>query len=51
MDKNNKKSSKIMNVIPKIARMIGEQTGDSACAWFICQPKMPDCMKKENKEK
>ena len=48
--KNKKENTKnIKGLIPRIAKKIGENSVDAACGWWICQPKVPDCMKKENK--
>ena len=34
-------------IIPKIARKVGEGSVDAACHWWMCQPKVPESMKKK----
>ena len=45
------KKSILLKAVAKTAKLVGDGSVDGACQWFLCQPKVPDCMKKENKEK
>ena len=41
-----------MKAITKLAEKVGQKSVDSACVWWLHQPKVPESMmKKENKEK
>lgn len=45
-----KKSTTMMQIIPKIARKVGNGSVKSACSWMYHQPIVPESMKsKENK--
>ena len=44
-EKNSKKTSGGLSLIPKIARKIGEQSAGSTCFCWMCQPKVPQSMK------
>ena len=47
----NKNKSTFLTIVAKTAKLVGTNSVDAACVWFVHQPKVPDCMKKENKEK
>lgn len=34
-------------LLPKLAKKIGEKSVDSACLWWVNQPKVPESMKKQ----
>ena len=44
--KNEKKTFKAMNLIPALAKKVGERSADAACTWWFNQPKVPESMKK-----
>ena len=44
MIKNNNKNN-LLKIIPNVAKKIGEKSVDSACLWWINQPKVPESMK------
>ncbi len=37
----------LMKKIAKSAKKAGEKSVDSACGYWICQPKVPESMKKK----
>ena len=45
--KNEKNTSKAMNLIPALAKKVGERSADAACHWWFNQPKVPESMKKQ----
>ena len=46
-----KENTTVKNFLPKLAKNLGDRSMGSACCAWAYQPKVPDCMKKENKEK
>ena len=43
------KKDNMKSVIPKIAKVLGKLSVNSACALWYYQPKAPQAMKRENK--
>ena len=44
-------NQKMLGLTAKIIEKVARKSCGVASAWGYCQPKVPDCMKKENKEK
>ena len=49
MNKMNGKTEVKEGLIPKMARKVGEKSVDAACSWWMCQPKVPAAMKRDEK--
>lgn len=49
MNNNNQNQIKKEGVFPKLARKIGEKSVNQTCVFWIHQPRVPESMKKSNK--
>lgn len=49
MDSKGMKKEQKKSLLPKVAKLLGDKTLDSACALWYYQPKVPAAMRKDAK--
>lgn len=43
-----KSKSKLLAILPAVAKKVGDKSVTNVCTWWMCQPKVPQSMLKKD---